>query len=511
MVTEVTMTQLQASPQLGPAQALQRLAADRDPAAWAALLDTLGPDIMRLTRALAGSWSDDAAQETFLLLRDRAGHFKPRGMNADQDARCWVLRVAANVSLSLLRKQHAMIKRENSHVKSQLANQQASPEALLLLEEQTSLVQMSLAELPEKTRSAIVLQLMSGVGFELVASELRIPVGTLKARVHRGLEKLRTILRKRGIVATVTALSTALPALAAESKAPDSRYYALISSALKPDISLWLISGMSVAVKSFLALAIPIAAVIPIALLLDHQQFSTSSGETPIAEPAMIQDNLALPEDDEFSQRQPEALARLTGQLQVELTGDETLSEAAILLTRAAGVDLVIEGLDPRVKPAQRLTTVRCSLYEALGKLCGPEGKAGRAEWAVSTDRKVLFLRPPRVFGDSEIYEARVRAPINLDVVDMPLAEIFGLLAKQSGIATGGTGVNSHIKITLKAENLPLSAVLDQIAEKTGYQWTVDKWTDSDGQPLPEDVDSHHVVFCRASHEANPVMQGSVE
>src|SRR3954469_6403701 len=90
----------------GLAAILARLAAGRDAAAWSALLADVGVDLRRLAGRLVGeaALADDAMQEALLQIRDRAGRFTPAaGVDADQHARRWVMRLTANICISLLR------------------------------------------------------------------------------------------------------------------------------------------------------------------------------------------------------------------------------------------------------------------------------------------------------------------------------------------------------------------------------------------------------------------------
>ncbi len=54
-------------------------------------------------------------------------------------------------------------------------------------------MQDALAELPEPLRLALVLCDIEGLGYGEIASALRVPVGTVKSRIHRA----RGLLRER--------------------------------------------------------------------------------------------------------------------------------------------------------------------------------------------------------------------------------------------------------------------------------------------------------------------------
>lgn len=55
-----------------------------------------------------------------------------------------------------------------------------------------------LAALPERTRVAVVLRHVQGLGYGEIAGLLEQPVGTVKANVHRGVQRLRASLNASG-------------------------------------------------------------------------------------------------------------------------------------------------------------------------------------------------------------------------------------------------------------------------------------------------------------------------
>ena len=99
----------------GLAWALSRLALEKDAPAWSLLLAQAGPDIQRVAMRLTGDFAlaEDAVQETLMLVRDHAANFAIRSNDADDDARRWILGVATNVSLHLVRRHHRQMARDH--------------------------------------------------------------------------------------------------------------------------------------------------------------------------------------------------------------------------------------------------------------------------------------------------------------------------------------------------------------------------------------------------------------
>jgi uncharacterized protein (TIGR03067 family) len=82
------------------------------------------------------------------------------------------------------------------------------------------LLQEELERLPTKYRSPMVLCYLEGRTNEEAARQLQWPVGTLKVRLLRGREMLRSRLVRRGLVLSAAVLATALSAGAASAVPP---------------------------------------------------------------------------------------------------------------------------------------------------------------------------------------------------------------------------------------------------------------------------------------------------
>lgn len=133
--------------------------------------------------------SEDMAQEAFLkAFRALASY---RGEAAFST---WLIALAVNVFRSSLRRF------EPSFVGLDALAATRDPLAADLLLQQSDdaqIVRAAVARLPYRLRDAILLFYFSDLGVAAAAAALRIPVGTLKARLHRGRELLRRRVAKR--------------------------------------------------------------------------------------------------------------------------------------------------------------------------------------------------------------------------------------------------------------------------------------------------------------------------
>ena len=198
------------------ANALERLAQQPDPDAWAAVVNGCGVSLHRQACRLTGdpALADDVVQEVLLIIRDRADQFQVQSADPDGDARRWITRIGINVALKLVRGQQRLALRERHHAQQQADNaRQDGVEAPLVHREHAALLRQALAELPEAVRTAIVLHHVSGAGLREIAKQFDCPIGTVKARVSRGLRILHQLLLKEGVVLSTGAIALALPRL----------------------------------------------------------------------------------------------------------------------------------------------------------------------------------------------------------------------------------------------------------------------------------------------------------
>ena len=197
---------------LSTTEALRCLAKGPDDRAWTTVLDRHGAEIFRATQRILGDpmSAEDACQETLLQIRDRAGQFRGRPGAPDTMARNWIMRIACNTALHMLRQRRRSKLREQNVAREANQLEEASDFNPHPNEELSQRVRAELAELPEKQRLPLVLHFFAGLNYEQISLELRCGVGAARARVHRALEKLRERMALVGIVVTTAALYAAL-------------------------------------------------------------------------------------------------------------------------------------------------------------------------------------------------------------------------------------------------------------------------------------------------------------
>jgi RNA polymerase sigma-70 factor, ECF subfamily len=121
--------------------------------------------------------------------------------------RAWLLRIGSNMACDHWRRvqRHPadsldalteFDEPQSSEVLSALAasHDEGDPEAKLLTQELQELIQRGIERLPLDQRVAVVLCDIEGLSYEEVAASTQTTLGTVRSRISRGREKLRTYL-----------------------------------------------------------------------------------------------------------------------------------------------------------------------------------------------------------------------------------------------------------------------------------------------------------------------------
>lgn len=211
-------------------EALRRIGADADPAAWSWLVEREGPAMFRVAQRALGSAAaaDDACQEAFLHLRRGAHRFRaPDHGDAEQAARAWLLRIAANAAAMHARSERRRAQRERGR--------QATTEPRQTGTDEIEALRSAIAELPDSQRQPLVLHHLGGQDYAAIGAALGISPGAARVRAHRGLEHLRTRLAQAGVLAAATSLLGQLNAAEAiVPAAATARWTAVLTSTSTP-------------------------------------------------------------------------------------------------------------------------------------------------------------------------------------------------------------------------------------------------------------------------------------
>ncbi len=188
-------------PETDPAEEMVRLAgamAQGDKASLGRLYDLLGRPLYSLALRITGDAAEaqDVVQDVFLQLWHKAAEYQPsRGSYFS-----WAATLTRNRALDRVR----MRKRRGEIIRESAGDIQPAREVdqldsgdALWLREKAGAVRVALAGLPEEQRTAIELAFFSGLTQQQIAERLGDPLGTVKARIRRGLLRLRDSLAAR--------------------------------------------------------------------------------------------------------------------------------------------------------------------------------------------------------------------------------------------------------------------------------------------------------------------------
>ena len=171
-------------------------------------LDALYRTALRMTRSEADA--EDLVQETYIKAFRAREQFTP-GTNL----KAWLFRILTNTFINTYRRRQAQpeftelddvdefsLYRRMSDLKT--SSNSGDPESEFLNGLVDTEVKDALAELPDKFRSVVLLD-VEGFSYKEIAEMLDIPIGTVMSRLHRGRKflqkRLYDLAQERGIAA----------------------------------------------------------------------------------------------------------------------------------------------------------------------------------------------------------------------------------------------------------------------------------------------------------------------
>ncbi|MGA8660539.1 MAG: sigma-70 family RNA polymerase sigma factor [Chthoniobacterales bacterium] len=172
------------------AELLKRVAAS-DERAFATLYERLAPALYGMAFRImndAGE-AEEVLQEGFTYIWRRASAFDP----ARSSAFAWAVMIVRNKAIDKLR-----VRRRGERLRERVTNETDLPGASdeqsahrPALRERSALVRSALEQIAPDQRQALELAFFSGLTHVQIAEHLEAPLGTVKARIRRGLVKMR--------------------------------------------------------------------------------------------------------------------------------------------------------------------------------------------------------------------------------------------------------------------------------------------------------------------------------
>ncbi len=180
----------------------------KDQAAFRQLYDLTVRTLLAITTRLLReqSWAEEVLQEAYVSIWNSAGNYS----SAKAAPMTWLMTIARNRAMDALRRttsERANIVRplpsdddEDSGLPD-IADESAGPLERLMQNIDAKQLKGCLQALEPSQRQAIALAFYDGLTHSELAAHMRQPLGTVKAWVRRGLDKLKTCLEIFGAAA----------------------------------------------------------------------------------------------------------------------------------------------------------------------------------------------------------------------------------------------------------------------------------------------------------------------
>jgi RNA polymerase sigma factor (sigma-70 family) len=179
---------------LSEGRLLERFVRTRDETAFGALVSRHGPMVLGVCRRILRDENDveDAFQATFLILVRRASAIR-RGELVSHWLHGVARRVAVRAKAQAVRRRvHEPSGLENVEISGGQSTDEASRHDLRMI------IDQELAALPVALRAPVVLCYLEGMTHDEAARRLSWPVGTVRSRLARARDRLRTRLSRQG-------------------------------------------------------------------------------------------------------------------------------------------------------------------------------------------------------------------------------------------------------------------------------------------------------------------------
>ena len=172
------------------ARLIEAVAARQDRDAFVALFDHFAPRIKAfLMRSnLPAAAAEELAQEALLTVWRKASQFDRQRAGASS----WIFAIARNLRIdSARREMRAKVLDLEANEDSEPP---APPDAELLASEREQRVRAALDHLTDEQRRAVRLSFFDGKAHGDIATELELPLGTVKSRIRLAMNRLRDVL-----------------------------------------------------------------------------------------------------------------------------------------------------------------------------------------------------------------------------------------------------------------------------------------------------------------------------
>ncbi|QCP48603.1 sigma-70 family RNA polymerase sigma factor [Trinickia violacea] len=189
------MTSLPPEPTPDALAALLARVAGEDAAALRSLYDLTSSKLfgVALRILVKREWAEEALQDAFVSIWRYAGDYR-ESLAAPMT---WMAAIVRNRALDVLRRQKTSAAGQTEWSESLdevLAGPDPDPADTALLSQEARRLAICMARLDANQRQAVALAYLRDQSHSEIANVLKVPLGTVKSWVRRGLEKLKTCM-----------------------------------------------------------------------------------------------------------------------------------------------------------------------------------------------------------------------------------------------------------------------------------------------------------------------------
>jgi RNA polymerase sigma factor (sigma-70 family) len=172
--------------------------AKKDTEAFRKLYDAASPKLFGFVLRILNKResAEEVLQESFVSIWNNAAGYQP-GLAAPMT---WMTTIVRNKAFDVLRRAHDFVEIDadtfNSEVMEALESDEPTPIESLQMSQESKALARCFARLEGLHRQAIALAFYHDLSHSEVAAQMKLPIGTVKTWVRRGLERLRTCLSK---------------------------------------------------------------------------------------------------------------------------------------------------------------------------------------------------------------------------------------------------------------------------------------------------------------------------
>ncbi len=187
---------------------LRRYSEHDDEGAFSELVGRHLPLVYAVARRRLAEWphlAEEVSQSVFTEVARKAGTLANHPAIA-----AWLFKTTHHIAATLLRSERRRRTRESAaHL---MEEHHRDGEGVVNWDTIMPFVDEAIGELAEKDREAVLLRFHQGLDFAAVGNRIALSEEGARARVNRGLEKIRMGLARRGIPSTAAALALAMAA-----------------------------------------------------------------------------------------------------------------------------------------------------------------------------------------------------------------------------------------------------------------------------------------------------------